>query len=359
MAQRLKEIFFTATFVERLATAIQAVYPDFQAARFKELTFDNEWQTRELKQKMRHVTGCLHETLPTEFPAALKILEQVAPSFDGFEGILFPDYVECYGLEHWEQSLPALGLLTRYGSSEFAIRPFLAHDAGKVMPYMYRWAEDGNHHVRRFASEGCRPRLPWGMALPAFKRDPQPILPVLETLKADESDYVRKSVANNLNDISKDHPDLVLDMCERWQGDNPQTDWIIKHACRTMLKAGSSRAMWLFGFADPTSVKIDGLSLEASTVAIGDELSFQFELQLETATKLRLEFGIYYLKANGSHNRKVFQIKEADFEVGRHRITKKHSFQHRTTRKHYPGDHHLVIIVNGIEMGRASFTVVA
>jgi 3-methyladenine DNA glycosylase AlkC len=99
------------------------------------------------------------------------------------------------------------------------------------MRYLYTRAEVQNHDVRRLASEGCRPRLPWAMALPQFRKDPSPALPILEKLKNDESDYVRKSVANNLNEISKDHPQLVLDICERWYGQTANTDWLVKHAC--------------------------------------------------------------------------------------------------------------------------------
>jgi 3-methyladenine DNA glycosylase AlkC len=306
---------------------------------------------------MRHVTQCLHETLPDDYATALEILKQVAPGFSGFDAMIFPDYVECYGLVHWDLSLPALALFTTLCSSEFAIRPFIAQDPERAMAKMLVWAKNENEHVRRLASEGCRPRLPWAAALPVFKEDPGLILPILEMLKEDEADYVRKSVANNLNDISKDHPELVLDICERWYGHSKRTDWIVKHACRTMLKAGNRRAMTLFGFGDPTHISVHNLRLGEEAICIGNDLPFTFELSVDRdqACLVRLEMGVTYVKARGKPSTKIFQIKEDRFDPGRHPIERKHSFRDLSTRKHYPGKHQISIIVNGVEKATVSF----
>ncbi len=356
MPEKLKDLFFSSSFVSQLRDAIQQVYPDFDKEKFIRLVHDDTWEAKELKEKMRHITHCLHETLPKDYPEALEILTKVAPSFGSFDAMVFPDYVECYGLDHWDLSLPALAFFTKYASSEYAVRPFLARDPKRAMAYVRVWAEDQNHHVRRLASEGCRPRLPWGMALPAFKKDPSPILLILERLKDDESEYVRKSVANNLNDISKDHPELVLDVCERWYGHTKNTDWLAKHACRGMLKAGNRRALSLFGFGDPTHVSVENLRLDKDTLAIGEDLEFTFELRVDTdkACKVRLELGVYYAKPKGGLSRKVFQITERSFEPGSHRISKKRSFADQSTRKHYAGEHQISIIVNGVEKAKAS-----
>jgi 3-methyladenine DNA glycosylase AlkC len=203
----------------------------------------------------------------------------------------------------------------------------------------------------RLASEGCRPRLPWAMSLPVFKEDPTPIFPVLEKLKDDPEEYVRKSVANNLNDISKNHPDRVLDICERWHGQSENTNWIVKRACRTMLKKGNKRAMVLFGFLDPGQIKVVNLIFDPQTPAIGDELFFSFEMKLrdKKVSRVRLEYGVDFIKSKNKLSRKIFQIKEADFKAGNHSITKKHAFKDHSTRKHYPGQHCFTIIVNGIE----------
>jgi 3-methyladenine DNA glycosylase AlkC len=208
MAERLKDMFFTRRSLTQMAKVIEEHYPAFEANRFVRLVVTPAFEDMELKQKMRHVTICLHETLPKDYPKAIDILMRAAPHVTGFEAMCLPDYIEVYGLEHWELSLPALAHFTRFASAEFAIRPFIAGDPKRTIEFLSELAESEDPNVRRFASEGCRPRLPWAMALPAFKKDPGPILPVLERLKVDDSEFVRKSVANNLNDISKDHPRL-------------------------------------------------------------------------------------------------------------------------------------------------------
>jgi 3-methyladenine DNA glycosylase AlkC len=357
MPEKLKDLFFTTSFVNELGDTIQEAYPDFDKDEFNGLVFDGSFDTKELKEKMRHITHCLYKTLPQDYPEALAILTEVAPSFQGFDGMVFSDYVGCYGLDDWDVSLPALAFFTKYISAEYAIRPFLAQDPERAMEYVREWAEDENEHVRRLASEGCRPRLPWGMALVAFKEEPSLILPVLEKLKDDESEFVRRSVANNLNDISKDHPEVVLDICERWYGDNKNTDWIVKHACRGMLKAGDERAMRLFGFADPKHIRVEKLSLDKERLTIGEDQYFTLDLSVDTdeTCKVRLEFAVDYARPKGKRSRKVFHLREANLEPGTHTIVKKLSLADQSTRKHYPGEHQISIIVNGIEMAQAAF----
>ena len=357
MAEKLKDLYFTRSFIDNLAQAIECVYAGFDGDRFARLVFDGAWETRELKERMHHVSSSLHATLPNDYPEALAILIAVAPSFRGLDAMVLPDYVAHYGLDHWTLSLPALGFFTKFGSSEFAVRPFLARDPERALEYVRVWAEDEDEHVRRLSSEGSRPRLPWAMALTAFKSDPSPILPVLEKLKDDPSSSVRRSVANNLNDISKDHPDIVLEICERWYGQSERTDWIAKHACRGMLKAGNRRALLLFGFGDPAAVGVENLTVDEDSYCIGDDLRYGFELTVgtEKPCKVRVELGVYYVKANGKRLRKVFQVSQGHYDPGKHLISRKLSLADRSTRKHYPGEHGLSIIVNGVEMAKVSF----
>ncbi|MBN2413464.1 DNA alkylation repair protein [candidate division KSB1 bacterium] len=358
MAERLKDIFFTETSLNKFADTIKQYYPEFDKKKFLALVFDENWESLELKAKMRHTTLCLHETLPKDFGKALDILKQTAPLTKGFEVMVHHDYVELYGLDNWDLSLPALGYFTQYGSSEFAIRPFLDKEPEKVMAWMNKWAKDKDEKVRRFASEGCRPRLPWAMALPKFKKDPGPILPVLEKLKNDPSEFVRKSVANNLNDISKDHPELVMDWCEKWKGLSENTDWIIKHACRSMLKAGNKRALQLFGHGDPSLLIIKDLKIE-KTVTIGENLLYSFQLIVkgEEKTKVRLEYSINFVKSTGKLSRKIFKITENDYKPGTYSFSKRHSFVDMSTRKHFPGLHYITFYVNGEEKAKAEFKV--
>lgn len=361
MPENLKNIFFSNNFITKLGNTILDVYPAFDTIEFNQLIYGDEWDSMELKQKMHHLMHCLEATMPGDYPSALNILTEVAPNFTSFDAMIFPDYVESYGLDHWDISIPALALFTQYCSSEFAIRPFLEKEPEQGMRQMQEWALDENLHLRRLASEGCRPRLPWAMALNLFKKDPKPIIPILATLKDDPSEYVRKSVANNLNDISKDHPDLVLDICGQWYGKSKNTDWIVKRACRTMLKAGNTRALLFFGFGDPEHILIEDLKFDKQRLSIGDEFRFTIEMRLDKteAYQIRLEYGIYFVKANGKLSRKVFQIREAIYEPGKHVISRKHSFKNLSTRKHYPGQHQLSIIVNGIEKVKANFDIEA
>lgn len=360
MAEKLKDLFFTRATLAQLAKAIEQVDGKFDRAKFLALVFDEAWEAKELKARMRHAAICLGQTLPKSYPQALKILKQVAPQSRGFDSMVFPEFVEVYGLEDWERSLPALEFFTCFGSSEFAVRPFLHQAPERTMPFLLKWAESPDHHVRRLASEGCRPRLPWAMALPKFKADPSPILSVLEKLKDDESEYVRKSVANNLNDISKDHPELMIEICERWFGNSPRTDWIVKHACRGLLKSRHERALTLFGFGDNGQVEVTDFKLRKKRLQIGEDLTFAFQLQVSGngQRKLRLEYTIDFVKANGKTSKKVFQISEKSYSAGVYPVRKKHAMADLTTRKHYPGRHQLAVVVNGKELAAFDFDLV-
>jgi len=314
-----------------------------------------------LKERMHHTTVCLHQVLPPSFGEALMIIKEAAPLVQGFEALCLPEYVAKYGTDHRHLSLPALCFLTRFLSSEMAIRPFLAQNSKKTMPYLLAWAEDKNEHVRRLASEGCRPRLPWAVALPEFKKDPGLIFPILEKLKNDPSDYVSRSVANNLNDISRYHPQHVVDFCDRWYGHSDLTDKIVKHALRTLLKKGNKRAMMLFGFADPENLLVDNLRVSEKQIPIGGELHFSLQLNNTSpeTKKVRLEYAINYVKLGTRRSRKVFQICEREFNSGSHALRRKHSMANMTTRTHYPGNHDLAINVNGIEKAKISFELLS
>ncbi len=361
MSFSLKDQIYNADYVHTLASKLEQFHPTIKAKDFSALALDTSWQARELKERMYHLSACLHQVLPQDYPSAIEILRQLVQTLPeyNFANLIFPDFVEKYGMEHWALSMDALELFTQYGSSEFGIRPFIIQDQAATMKKMEEWAQHENHHVRRLASEGCRPRLPWAMALPAFKKDPAPVLPILEQLKEDPEDYVYRSVANNLNDISKDHPDLVLAIGERWLGHHKHTDWAVKHALRTLLKKGNARAMRLFGFADPAAIQVDQLAC-MDQVRIGEELHFSFEVihQEDQSVQLRLEYGIDYLKKRGEYNRKVFKITEGKYQAGATKVEKKQSFKNFSTRTHYQGTHYLCILINGVEKGKVAFEVV-
>jgi 3-methyladenine DNA glycosylase AlkC len=225
-----------------------------------------------------------------------------------------------------------------------------------MMAQMYAWSKHESEHVRRLSSEGCRPALPWASALNSFKKDPTSILLILEQLKADSSIHVRKSVANNLNDISKTCPDLVVKLAKDWYGKNEYTNWIVKHGCRTLLKKGNPEVLAIFGLHDVASVVVEDFALGAKPIFIGDDISFSFVILAKEATKVRLEYGIDYVKSAGKRNRKIFQISEIALKENQKKFyTKKHSFADVSTRKHYLGIHSITLIVNGVERGKLDF----
>lgn len=347
MAEPLKNVYSPA-FITRMADCICEQYPVFDKAAFSAAVFANDWQALELKARMSRIRECIHECLPLPYKDAIAVLNKVVPQFGSFEAMLFPEFIQAYGLEDWQISIPALAHFTQFSSSEFAVRPFIEQAPDTMMAQMLEWAESDNHHIRRLASEGCRPRLPWAPALPAFKQDPRPIFPILEKLKRDDEDYVRRSVANNLNDISKDHPDLVLNWCRDNIGQHPHTDWIIKHACRGLLKASHPIALALFGYQAPHGLKVASFSTNKAEIREGEHLQISASIAApQSLGKLRVEYLVHYIKANDSAAAKVFIFSEGEFSEPRKLFTRRHSFERMTTRIHYPGVHKIELRVNG------------
>jgi 3-methyladenine DNA glycosylase AlkC len=357
MAEKLKDMFFTRESMNAFAGAVQESCPEFDKERFIELVFSEGFADLELMDRMSHTTRCLQRTLAGSFQEAVVALIGAAPHVKGFEAMCLPDYIAQFGMEHWDLSLRSLGKIGRHITGELAIRPFLDKDPEKVLPYLREWMEQDAVPLRRLASEGSRPRLPWAMALPRFKKDPRLILPILEKLKDDPSENVRRSVANHVNDISKDNPDIALELCSRWYGTSANVDKVVKHACRTLLKAGDSRALQIFGYSDPSGMRATNLILESDTITVGDDLRFTFKLEMKAEGKVRLEYAISYVKAQGKLSRKVFKLTENTFPAGTRNLRRKHSFADMSTRKHYPGIHHLGIILNGEEKAHVTFEV--
>ena len=360
MAEQLKH-WISKELISKLAAEIAKIQAGFDHEQFVQLVYGDDWESLELKQRIRRITESLGATLPEYYPKAVDTLDKVVHHFDGqLFAMVFPDFVEVYGVDNYETSISKLASFTQYMSSEFAVRPFIIKYPEKMMAQMLEWADDTNHHIRRLASEGCRPRLPWAMALPEFKKDPAPVLPILEKLKEDPEEYVRRSVANNLNDISKDHPDLLLNIARNWMGSNPQTDKLLKHACRGMLKKGDARFMVLFGFSDPKNISVPKLKVNTPKVKIGEDLKFSFDIlsRDKSDSNIRVEYAIDYMKSNGKHSTKVFKITENKYPLGEPTtLERKQSFKDFTTRKHYPGTHAVAIIINGVEKAKQSFEV--
>lgn len=352
---------YNQDFFEQFMKLIKSIYPEFDSSTFLNFIYNDEWEGKQFKERMRHISNALRATLPDSYREALEILQQAAPQCRGVEYLFFPDFVEAHGLADWTASTAALEAFTPYSSSEFAVRPFILQDSEKMMKQMLEWATHQDHHVRRLASEGCRPRLPWAMALEQFKTDPAPILPILEQLKRDTSVYVQKSVANNLNDIAKDHPQLVIKLAHDWYGENRHTNWILKHGCRGLLRKGEPQVLALFGFELAPDAAISSFNLTDDRITLGQTLHFSFSITSKAvaAQRLRVEYAIDFVKANGTTSRKLFKIAELNMEQAVKTYERAHPFKDLTTRKHYPGKHRISIVINGVEMAGQEFEVVA
>jgi 3-methyladenine DNA glycosylase AlkC len=360
MAEPLKEMFARAYF-ERLAQEVQVSAPQVKRTTLvKDLLSGNEG--RELNARMRHASNTLRKHLPPEFRKAVDVLKDVATRMPkGYTALLYPDFVGQFGHQVPSFSLDALKYFTRFGSSEFAVREFFRRDAQGTLKVMRTWAEDDDEHVRRLASEGSRPRLPWSFRLDAVLKDPRLTTPILERLRADDSLYVRKSVANHLNDFSKDHPAYMIDMLRSWDRKHPHTAWIAKHACRTLIKAGDPAALALFAFDTRVKVCVEDLTLASQRIKLGDTLEFSFTVVSEAARsqQLVIDYAIHYRKASGGTSKKVFKLKEVELGPrASHRITKRQRIVDFSTRKHYPGEHMVEVLVNGISQAQASFDLV-
>lgn len=356
MAELLKDVY-SADFIDSVATQFKVAYPYFEKQRFIATIFDDQWQDKELKTRLTFIAQTLHKFLPQNFKESTSILKQVAPHFSSYEAMFFPAFVEIYGLNEYQTSIDTLAVLTQFSSAEFAVRPFIIKYPEKMMAQMLKWAEHENYHVRRLASEGCRPRLPWACALPEFKRDPTMVLPILEKLKDDNEDYVYRSVANNLNDISKDNPQIVVNIAQHWMEGKPNKSrlWLVKHACRGLLKNAEPAILTLFGFASPEHIQLQQLQVDEN-VCLGDKLSFSFQLSSSTTLgKCRLEFVISFMKKNGRQADKIFKISESEILTNKKSFSKQFSFKAISTRKYYPGAHQLSIIVNGVKMATQDF----
>lgn len=280
MPELLKNIYNDA-FFGRFLPCLKEVVPLLDTQAFLQDIYDQDWEARELKQRMRHITLVLKNHLSGDYKTNVDTLLRLIPiclekgfKADNLEFFFLPDFLEVFGQDHHTLSMDAIERITQFVSCEFAMRPFIIKYPGMAMEQMGSWSRHEHYAVRRLSSEGCRPRLPWAMALPVLKKDPAPILPILENLKNDSSAYVRRSVANNLNDISKDHPKLVIDLVKKWKGKSPETDKLIKHACRTLLKEGNSELMQLFGFGPIDTIKIMNFKVLTPEVHIGDSLEF-------------------------------------------------------------------------------------
>lgn len=361
---------FNERVVNQLTDNLLRVWRGFDARGFS-YAVNSRLHDLSFSGRVALIRDSLWEYLPKDFPRAVNLIlkalppEMVGDELTGYEGfIVLPqnDFVAKYGLEHYDLSMQALYEMTRRFSAEGAIRAFILKYPNRTMSILADWAKDVNPYVRRLVSEGTRPRLPWTMQLKPFIEDPRPVLRLLEKLKTDPVLMVRRSVANNLNDIAKDNPDLVVATLRRWSKVKDEgTQWLIRHAARTLVKQGNEAALTILGFDSKAELVLSNIRLEKPFVKMGGDLDISFEIQSNSrqAQDLMIDYVIHHVKANGKLKPKVFKLAKKRLPAREIvRISKRHAFRLITTRKYYAGKHVLEIQVNGIKYGRAEFELV-
>ncbi|MBT2543805.1 DNA alkylation repair protein [Streptomyces sp. ISL-44] len=303
--------------------------------------------------------------LPEDW-AAFEAVVRTALADPGFEGwMTFPvnEAVAVRGLEAFEPGLALLHDLTPRLTAESAVRPFLRADPARALAVVRKWTDDPDPHVRRLASEGTRPRLPWAPQLPAFVADPRPALPVLDALYRDESEYVRRSVANHLNDISRDHPELAVETAARWlteAASTGTTDRVVRHGLRTLIKAGRPETLTLLGHSPDVPVTVKGPVVAAPRIAVGEYLVFDYAVTNTGGlpAELVVDYVVHHTKANGSRTPKVFKLTTRTLAPGETLTgTKRHSFKPITTRRYHSGEHLVQLQINGRVRGEAVFSL--
>lgn len=366
MAEPLKNAFGPDV-PARIARMISAVAPDFDDRRFLALALDG-FDDLELTPRARRISDALAQTLPEDRAAALDLLvaslgpESGDAKLTGMAAFLYLPhvfFVADHGIEHFEESMRAQHELTRRFTAEFSIRAFLERYPRRTLDRLAQWATDPDVHVRRLVSEGTRPRLPWAPRLPAFQDDPSPVLDLLEMLKDDPEEYVRRSVANNLNDIAKDHPELVVEVARRWwRSGTPDRRRLVRHGLRTLIKAAHPGALGVMGFGADSPARVREIRCTPTALKIGDKIRIEVVVENPDARDAAalVDLRVHFVKAYGATSPKVFKGAELELAPGGEATVRKTiSLAQRTTRTHYPGTHRVDVVLNGRTVGGPEF----
>lgn len=358
MAEPLKNQF-GVEIPGKIARMIARSFPEFKQAAFVKDALDG-YEALELIPRGWKIARTLRGYLPAHYPAAAEILiASLGPKLDKTDGngmdtfLYLPHvcFVAEYGLDHFDVSMRAQYELTQRFTAEFCIRPFLERHTEATLACLKDWTKDPNPHVRRLVSEGTRPRLPWAPRLREFQKDPRPVLALLELLKDDPELYVRRSVANNLNDIGKDHPSLLVKTARRWMKNaTNERRWLISHALRSAVKRGEPGALAVMGFGGVPKISVGNVNIRPKRIVMGNSVKIAFEVT-NTGTgnqRMLVDFRIHFMKANGKASPKVFKLKAVELAPRETvQMGKAISLAEMTTRKHYAGTHKVDVVLNG------------
>jgi 3-methyladenine DNA glycosylase AlkC len=357
--------WFDADAVRRLADQFASASDQFNRGKFSRLA-KSGLEDLEFHGRVKHFSNALRETLPSHVPTALEILTQSLPEelpdceavTDGWLQWPLGQWIADHGLDHFDESMNAMVELTKRFSSEFAVRPFVEKYPDRIFSRFLELAEHPNPHVRRWCSEGIRTRLPWGKKLHSLIEDPSPILPVLEKLKDDGEIYVRRSVANNLNDIARDHPEMVVEICRQWiKGAGEERSRLIQHALRSLVKDGHPGGLLVLGFSPPRHVSAT-IDVGPAAVSIGNSVTLKAGIQNDSKKRIAMivDYAVHYVRKGGRTSDKVFKWKTLELASGEEiTLEKKHSLKATTIRALYPGCHRVELQINGVRLADAEF----
>lgn len=268
--------------------------------------------------------------------------------------------VDDGGTEAFDDAMDLLAELTGLLTAEFAIRTLIRHDPARALSIIRTWTASGDEHVRRLASEGTRPYLPWGTRVPALTQTPAATIPILDALYRDPSDYVRRSVANHLNDVSREHATLAVDTAARWlTTPDDNTARVVRHSLRTLVKRGDSDALALLGFPSAeAALAIEGPSLDRGLVRMDEAVEVRATLRniSDAPVRLAIDYVVHHRKANGTQAPKAFKLTTTTLEPGQSfDVRRSHTFRPITTRRYYSGPHAITLQINGVATARAEF----
>ena len=360
MAERLKDLYGPEVPV-RIAGMIADVHPSFPTDAFLRDALDG-FEDLELTPRARHIADALADALPSDFDDAADVVQRslgppiasdelLGVGMDAFVYLPYVFWVADHGVGHWSRSMRLQHALTQRMSCEYSIRVFIDAEPDRTLAQLEGWTHDPSPHVRRLVSEGTRPRLPWAPRLRRFVEDPAPVLELLELLKDDPTTLVRRSVANNLNDIGKDHPDLLVAVCRRWKkGATPERQQLLRHALRSAVKRGDPRALAILGFGAAATAAIGEVVIAPKRPRIGGNVRIELTVT-NTGTRraaFNVDLRVHFVKANGSTSPQVFKMGTPTLAGGSStRLTKSISLAQHTTRTHHPGRHEVDVVING------------
>jgi 3-methyladenine DNA glycosylase AlkC len=361
MSEPFKNLI-NAQSVQRLAERLALLWPAFDRQRFTALA-NTGLEHLEMKARALQLCSALEATLPQDFDTAAALLQASVEGDEALDGwVLWPvgEFIARRGLPQPERALQVLHALTQRFTAEFAIRPFVQAHPVLVFDTLARWAQHPSEHVRRLVSEGSRPRLPWGLRLQALVQDPTPTLPLLAALQDDPSEYVRRSVANHLNDIAKDHPQVVAAWLEQHLPDaSPQRRALLRHASRTLVKQGHPRVLAAWGLGAPLRGSAS-LQVTPEHIVLGDSVQLKVELHSRSAKPqtLVVDYAVHHVKASGGTSPKVFKGWNLQLPArGSVVLTKRHAVRPITTRRYHAGKHVVELQINGMVVASAHFVL--